>query len=338
MRKITTLIVAFTLLVVMAGGLFNLTTTTSAESEVQAGGPVVEYGPYECLVEQVPHVCAETSAGTTVLTQGIEPVLSPDGEKIAYTRDGGDIYMMNRDGSEPELLVWQMAAQDLAWGANGIVFVGVATNAVGPQIWWFDPYAEFKITLRLTNDTSFKFYPTWSPDGSEIVYASTLAESGGLDLWIVDFETQELIRVTQLVGGEFRPAWSPDGTRIAFYRTHGGDSEIWVLERNALETRQLTTTEEPSESPLSWSPDGTRIAFVSDRDGNDEIYVMNKDGSEQTRWTNNGARDWQPRWVDDTTLAFRSDRAGTTGRKVFQLSQPEDQGNEIEVYLPLVVR
>ena len=39
-----------------------------------------------------------------------------------------------------------------------------------------------------------------------------------------------------------------------------------------------------------------RIAFRTNRDGNEEIYVMNADGSDQTRLTNNSARDGNPDW------------------------------------------
>jgi Tol biopolymer transport system component len=53
------------------------------------------------------------------------------------------------------------------------------------------------------------------------------------------------------------------------------------------------------------------IAFVSTRDGNTEIYAMNPDGSNQTRLTNNSARDGRPVWSPDgTKIAFRSDRDG----------------------------
>jgi TolB protein len=45
-----------------------------------------------------------------------------------------------------------------------------------------------------------------------------------------------------------------------------------------------------------FSPDGRRIVFTSWRDGNAEIYVMNVDGSNQTRLTNNPARDDNARW------------------------------------------
>src|SRR3989449_10108805 len=54
-----------------------------------------------------------------------------------------------------------------------------------------------------------------------------------------------------------------------------------------------------------------KIAFVSDRDGNFEIYVMDADGSNQTRLTNNPARDGEPAWSPDgTKIVFVSQRDG----------------------------
>jgi len=55
-----------------------------------------------------------------------------------------------------------------------------------------------------------------------------------------------------------------------------------------------------------------KIAFSSERDGNSEIYVMNSDGSDQTRLTDNDAKDWYPFWSPD-------------GEKiVYQSSETED--------------
>jgi Tol biopolymer transport system component len=53
------------------------------------------------------------------------------------------------------------------------------------------------------------------------------------------------------------------------------------------------------------------IAFQSSRDGNYEIYVMNADGTEQTRLTDNSARDMNPSWSPDgRKIAFHSRRDG----------------------------
>ncbi|MEW5718746.1 MAG: DPP IV N-terminal domain-containing protein [Chloroflexota bacterium] len=76
--------------------------------------------------------------------------------------------------------------------------------------------------------------------------------------------------------------------------------------------------------------DGKRILFVSDRDGNVEIYVMNADGSNQTRLTNNPARDVYPLWSPDgTRIMFVSNRDGafeiyvmhTDGSNVIRLTR-----------------
>ncbi|MBA2349833.1 MAG: PD40 domain-containing protein, partial [Solirubrobacterales bacterium] len=56
-----------------------------------------------------------------------------------------------------------------------------------------------------------------------------------------------------------------------------------------------------------------KIAFVSGRDGNDEIYVMDPDGSNQTRLTQNAARDKSPTWSPD-------------GRQIAFLRDPDSRG------------
>jgi TolB protein len=63
----------------------------------------------------------------------------------------------------------------------------------------------------------------------------------------------------------------------------------------------------------SWSPGGNKIAFNSDRDGNWEIYVMDADGSNQTRLTDDPARDENPSWSPDgAKIAFNSNRDGNS--------------------------
>jgi len=49
----------------------------------------------------------------------------------------------------------------------------------------------------------------------------------------------------------------------------------------------------------SWSPDGGQLTFVSDQDGNPEIYITSTDGKRQQRLTNNTYDDFNPVWSPD---------------------------------------
>ncbi len=62
--------------------------------------------------------------------------------------------------------------------------------------------------------------PSWSPDGRQIVFATTRYPDGGgtFDLAIVNVVTGAVSRLTSTSDIELTPAWSPDGSRIAFVR------------------------------------------------------------------------------------------------------------------------
>lgn len=97
------------------------------------------------------------------------------------------------------------------------------------------------------------------------------------------------------------PVESPDGKRIAFQSNRTGNWEIYVMNSDGKNLRQLTQNSAADNSPC-WSPDGKRILFVSDRDGKEydsEIYIMNEDGSQQKRLTSQLGDDSHPKFTPD---------------------------------------
>jgi len=87
-------------------------------------------------------------------------------------------------------------------------------------------------------------------------------------------------------------------TKIAFTSDRDGNDEIYVMNADGSEQKNLTNNRALDCSP-SWSPTGKKIAFCSKRNGNAEIYVMNADGSEQKNLTNNLSDDEFPSWSPD---------------------------------------
>lgn len=75
-------------------------------------------------------------------------------------------------------------------------------------------------------------------------------------------------------------SFSPDGSRILYAANHDGDLEIYVVNADGTDVRQLTDNDNQDFFP-SWSPDGAAIVFSSDRNGAVELYLMDAAGNDQ---------------------------------------------------------
>ena len=75
-------------------------------------------------------------------------------------------------------------------------------------------------------------------------------------------------------------SFSPDGSEILFAANHDGDLEIFVVNVDGSDQRQLTDNGGQDFFP-SWSPDGQTIVFSSDRSGAEELSLMDTDGGNQ---------------------------------------------------------
>ena len=98
---------------------------------------------------------------------------------------------------------------------------------------------------------------------------------------------------------------------IAFGSDRAGNRDVWKVNADGTDPKNLTLTSPQEDDYPTYSPDRTKIAFASKRDGNLEIYVMNFDGSAPLRLTNDTADDLAPTWSPDgTKIAFVSKRNG----------------------------
>ena len=169
---------------------------------------------------------------------------------------------------------------------------------------------------RLTNTPPADWNPSWSPDGTRIVFVSE--REGNFagkrsQIYVIDADGKNLRKLSRNPFAEWDPAWSPDGTRIAFTSNVDFHNHIYVMDAaDGRNLRRIGQHEQVGWDP-SWSPDGERIAFTSWSNldfpglGNWEIYVMDANGSNQQRLTENPGHESDPSWSPDgERIAFVS--------------------------------
>lgn len=167
--------------------------------------------------------------------------------------------------------------------------------------------------------------PAWSPDGSRIVFEG-LSTGGDSDLYVMDFRTQQRIRLTADPYRDRDPDWSPDGRSIVFASDRtafGADGHVnlFVLDLHESDVRPLTHGPWRDLSPR-WSNDGSRIAFTSDRDGTPDLYIVDPRG-EGRRLTSLAGGAFDPEWLPgDGGLVFTGYAEGTY--RIYRLGFGED--------------
>ena len=94
--------------------------------------------------------------------------------------------------------------------------------------------------------------PAWSPDGKYIAY---VAEKKGesLEIYVMNADGSNQIRITNSPGRDFAPAWSPDGNRLLFVTDRDGNREIYMMNMDGSNPINLTNSPEDDSFP-DWSP------------------------------------------------------------------------------------
>jgi hypothetical protein len=177
--------------------------------------------------------------------------------------------------------------------------------------------------------------PSWSPDGSRIVFSRNPLDLSGVDPLPAGNSRRDLYTVsvggtelTKLVGGptdDFGPDWSPDGSRIVFARfvdptSDGPDSlpQIWTIAQDGTDAIQLTRGGGSAQDP-AWSADGSMLSFS---DGGSDIYLIGADGEGLHRleipsgWGEEAESPYGASWSPDgTRLTFSA--GGEQGHDIF---------------------
>jgi Tol biopolymer transport system component len=236
---------------------------------------------------EIATVDADTEA-LRVLGRGRNPVWSPAGGHLAFVGADG-VYVVRAEGTGLRRVTGGAGDDQPAWSpdARAIVFrrtvdfdnselfvVDVATGAERRLTFNDDARADFR-------GGSADWQPAWSPDGSEIAFAS--GRGGSFDIWSVAPDGTGLRRITATgsLHEEAAPVWSPDSARLALVveRPYWDlDYDVAVVRRDGSDRRNLTLSPRITivpMGPVRQSRDRRRLWFG--------VRVLNSVGTARAR-------------------------------------------------------
>jgi TolB protein len=150
------------------------------------------------------------------------------------------------------------------------------------------------VTTQLTKSSSIDVSPSYSPDGSQVVFCSN--RGGGPQIYIMGADGSSPRRVSFADSNYCTsPAWSPKGDKIVFVCRQAG-FQLFMSGPEGGSAVQLTFAGD-NEDP-SWSPDGRFIAFSSTTlgGGGKSIGILSLLGGKPTRISQSKGIDSQPAW------------------------------------------
>ena len=284
-------------------------------------------------------VVAEFAAATYYLY----PRWSPDGKWIAFQRGDSvrfDVFVAPAAGGEPRQVTRDNNMMSgFAWlpDSTGIVY----SSSRGGTMPYLPALGLWLVTLRdgnvrrITSGESSYVTPDVSQSGAIAVGRMRMQT----DIWKfpVDGSPAENVRrgvrVTRQTGQVLTPTANPRDHEVAFLSDSGGHANLWVVNTESGQLRQVTHERDPSVAmgvPV-WSPDGRAIAFVSSR-GNQGltfgVWLVDPDGSNLRNVANPGLG---PAWSPDSRWVYYSTRGGAAATDAVLKKVPVDGGAAVTV-------
>jgi len=222
-------------------------------------------------------VMAADGTGRTRLTRSTavehNPAWSYNGDMIAFqslTNDGNwDIWVMKSNGKNLKQITSDESMDtNPVWSPDGYSLAFDSDRDGDSEIWMITN-VQSVVTgaapqfFQLTDNNWEDSHPTWSPDGSRIIFQSS--RRGNWDLFEMGIDETVPILIVDTPADEIEPSWSPDRKRVLFSTNEPGDHyEIRAINwPEASEQVQLSPRGEDARR-ASWSPAMDSIVYEHD--------------------------------------------------------------------------
>ena len=252
-----------------------------------------------------------------VVYQKILGVRGAFATRIAYVAVDGSppaqhyqLIVADADGANQHLVLEShFPLMSPAWSPDGqyLAYVSFETKHSGVYVQLVRTGERRQVSARAGVNGA----PAWSPDGRKL--ALTLGGgAGNPDIYILDLNTQDLIRITDDPAIDTEPAWAPDGRSLYFTSDRAGSPQIYqIAAQPGAHPRRITFTGTYNARPRV-SPDGTQLAMVALDNGAYRIAVQDL-ASGTVRVLSHGHLDESPSFAPNGATLIYSTRDGERG-------------------------
>jgi Tol biopolymer transport system component len=252
----------------------------------------------------------------------VSPAWSPDGRTIAAVIFNTEkdhswsnvVEIPAQGGSEVALTSKQQWAWngDLAWLPDGRGLIANTKILGKPKQIEYLSHTERELR-SITTDTN-------DYEGSSLTADSrilaTIQEKSSFDAWVSPIAKSEAAKPITSGGTSAQEVWTPNG-KIVYDRLGAlAQTNIWIMDSDGSNTRQLTASTGRINQAPRVSGDGRYIVFVSDRSGNPHLWRMDIDGNDPIQLTNS----------PEEFLVFGSPECTPDGKWVFYSKGRPDAG------------
>ena len=225
--------------------------------------------------------------------------------------DSYDIYIANKDGSNPEVLIGGKGYDaEATVSPDGKYIVFTSTRSGDLELWRYE--IKTGKLLQLTNTLGYDGGAFFSRDSKKIVWRASrpqgeeaekykellkngYVEPKSLNIFIADIDGKNVQQVTNLEGANWAPFFHPSGKKILFCSNHhslaqgGRRFDIFMINIDGTGLEQITNSGIFDAFPM-FSFDGKKLVWCSNRNSE----------RKPTRDTNVFVADWidNPQEVD----------------------------------------
>ncbi len=264
-----------------------------------------------------------------------QPDVAPDGTQVIFARDRkeaielhlldlgtGKVKAITQGGAVNVEPRWSPDGTQLAWVStsdNGRfqIYMGAPENGtLRPQR--LRTERQSRAPRYYYSEYDHELSPTWSPDGSELIFITnpeTRYGTGGL--WRAALTGGGAMRPVRIeeTTWKARPDWNPDGRRVIYSSYLGRQwHQLWMTTADGGDPLPLTYGDF-DVTGARWSPEGNRVAYISNAGGSNQLWILDLSRGGERRLVAQGERKYlQPR--GDLELEIRDERGQPVAARI----------------------